>query len=72
MAAAAALVVHPAPAVVLTIWQPAVVLLSGRVAGVQETHLGVLAQAAMTQCMERLGMRTEGIGVTAEALLEGS
>jgi hypothetical protein len=46
--------------------------MSGRVAGVQETHLGVVAQAAMTQCMERLGMRTEGIGVTVEASLEGS
>jgi organic hydroperoxide reductase OsmC/OhrA len=46
--------------------------MSGRVAGVQETHLEVVAQAAMTQCMERLGMRTEGIGVTVEATLEGS
>jgi hypothetical protein len=46
--------------------------MSGRVAGVEETHLGVVAQAAMTQCMERLGMRTEGIGVTVEASLEGS
>src|SRR4029077_8354443 len=33
--------------------------MSGRVAGVQETHLEVVAQAAMTQCMERLGMRTK-------------
>ena len=46
--------------------------MSGRVAGVQETHLQVMAQAAMTQCMQRLGMRTEGIGVTVEATLEGS
>jgi organic hydroperoxide reductase OsmC/OhrA len=46
--------------------------MSGRVAGVQETHLEVVAQAAMTQCMQRLGMRTEGIGVTVEATLEGS
>jgi organic hydroperoxide reductase OsmC/OhrA len=46
--------------------------ISGRVAGVQETHLEVVAQAAMTQCMERLGMRTEGIGVRVEATLEGS
>jgi organic hydroperoxide reductase OsmC/OhrA len=46
--------------------------MSGRVAGVQETHLQVLAQAAMTQCIERLGIRTEGIGVTVEASLEGS
>lgn len=46
--------------------------MSGRVAGVQETHLEVVAQAAMTQCMERLGMRTEGIGVTVEATLEGN
>src|ERR1700684_3945967 len=46
--------------------------MSGRVAGVDETHLEAVAQAAMTQCMERLGMRTEGIGVTVEALLEGS
>lgn len=45
---------------------------SGRVAGVEETHLEVMAQAAMTQCIERLGMRTEGIGVTVEASLEGS
>jgi hypothetical protein len=46
--------------------------MSGRVAGVQETHLEVVAQAVMTQCMERLGMRTEGIDVTVEATLEGS
>ncbi len=46
--------------------------MSGRVAGVEETHLEVVAQAAMTQCMERLGMRTEGIVVTVEASLEGS
>lgn len=46
--------------------------MSGRVAGVQETHLQVMAQAAMSECMERLGMRTEGIGVTVEASLEGS
>jgi hypothetical protein len=46
--------------------------MSGRVAGVQETHLQVLAQAAMTQCIQRLGMRTEGIGVTVETSLEGS
>ena len=46
--------------------------MSGRVAGVQETHLEVVAQAAMTECMERLGMRTEGIGVTVEVSLEGS
>jgi hypothetical protein len=45
---------------------------SGRVAGVQETHLEVVAQTAMTQCMERLGMRTEGIDVAVEATLEGS
>jgi organic hydroperoxide reductase OsmC/OhrA len=45
--------------------------MSGRVAGVEETHLEVVAQAAMTQCIERLGMRTEGIGVTVEASLEG-
>jgi organic hydroperoxide reductase OsmC/OhrA len=44
----------------------------GRVAGVEETHLEVVAQAAMTQCIERLGMRTEGINVTVEASLEGS
>lgn len=46
--------------------------MSGRVAGVPEAHLEVVAQAAMTQCIERLGMRTEGIGVTVEASLEGS
>ncbi|HTU78279.1 MAG TPA: hypothetical protein VMF09_05910 [Solirubrobacteraceae bacterium] len=46
--------------------------ISGRVAGVEETHLEVVAQAAMSRCMERLGMRTEGIGVTVEASLEGS
>jgi organic hydroperoxide reductase OsmC/OhrA len=45
--------------------------MSGRVAGVQETHLEVVAQAAMTQCMKKLGMRTEGIEVTVEASLEG-
>jgi hypothetical protein len=46
--------------------------MSGRVAGVQETHLQVVAQAAMTQCIQRLGIRTEEIGVTVEATLEGS
>ncbi len=46
--------------------------MSGRVAGVQETHLEVIAQAAMTQCIKKLGIRTEGIGVTVEASLEGS
>jgi hypothetical protein len=46
--------------------------MTGRVAGVAETHLEVVAQAAMTQCIEKLGMRTEGIGVTVEASLEGS
>jgi organic hydroperoxide reductase OsmC/OhrA len=46
--------------------------MSGRVAGVEEAHLEAVAQAAMTQCMEKLGMRTEGIGVTVEASLEGS
>src|ERR1700684_3390276 len=46
--------------------------MSGRVADVQETHLEVVAQAAMTQCIEKLGMRTEGIGLTVEASLEGS
>jgi len=46
--------------------------MSGRVAGVGETHLEVVAKAAMSQCMERLGMRTEGIGVTVAASLEGS
>ena len=46
--------------------------MSGRAAGVEETHLEVMAQAAMTQCMERLGMRTVGISVSVEASLEGS
>jgi organic hydroperoxide reductase OsmC/OhrA len=46
--------------------------MSGRVAGIEETHLEVVAQAAMTQCIQRLGMRTEGIGVTVETSLEGS
>jgi organic hydroperoxide reductase OsmC/OhrA len=46
--------------------------MSGRVAGVEETHLKVIAQAALTECIERLGMRTEGIAVTVEAALEGS
>ena len=46
--------------------------MSGRVAGVEETHLETVAQAAMTECIERLGMRTEGIGITVEASLEGS
>ena|ERR1700677_2653189 len=45
--------------------------ISGRIAGVEETHLQVLAQAAMTQCIERLGIRTEGIDVAVEASLEG-
>lgn len=46
--------------------------MSGRVGGVQETHLEVVAQAAMTQCIQKLGMRTEGIEVSVEATLEGS
>ncbi len=46
--------------------------MSGRVAGVEETHLEELAHAAMTQCIQRLGMRTEGIAVTVEVSLEGS
>jgi hypothetical protein len=46
--------------------------MSVRVEGVEATHLELVAQAAMSQCMERLGMRTEGIGVTVEAALEGS
>jgi organic hydroperoxide reductase OsmC/OhrA len=46
--------------------------MSGRVAGVAEAHLEAVAQTAIAQCMERLGMRTEGIGVTVEASLEGS
>jgi hypothetical protein len=46
--------------------------MSGRVSGVEETDLEVVAKAAMAQCMERLGMRTEGIGVTVEASLEWS
>ena len=46
--------------------------MTARVAGVDEKHLDVVAQAAMAQCMKRLGMRTEGIGVTVEASLEGS
>jgi organic hydroperoxide reductase OsmC/OhrA len=45
--------------------------MSGRVVGVEEAHLEVVARAAMTQSLERLGMRTEGIGVTVEASLEG-
>jgi organic hydroperoxide reductase OsmC/OhrA len=46
--------------------------MSGRVAGVEQTHLEAVAQAAMTQCIQRLGMRTEGIDVTVETSLEGS
>jgi hypothetical protein len=46
--------------------------MSGRVAGVEGTHLEVVVQAAMSQCTKRLGMRTESIGVTVEASLEGS
>jgi hypothetical protein len=46
--------------------------ISGRVAGVQEAHLEMVAQTTMTRCLQRLGMRTEGIEVTVEATLEGS
>ena len=46
--------------------------ISARVAGIEETDLQVVAQAAMSLCMEKLGMRTEGIGVTVEASLERS
>jgi organic hydroperoxide reductase OsmC/OhrA len=46
--------------------------ISVRAAGVEQTHLETVAQTAMTQCMQRLGMRTEGIAVTVEASLEGS
>lgn len=46
--------------------------MSGRVADVEERHLETVARAAMVQCMEKLGMRTEGIDVTVEASLEGN
>jgi organic hydroperoxide reductase OsmC/OhrA len=46
--------------------------MSARVAGLEEAHLEAVAQAAMTECLERLGMRSEGIAVTVEASLEGS
>jgi len=44
----------------------------GRVADVAEDRFELVAEAAMTRCMEMLGMRTEGITVTVEALLEGA
>jgi|GEM_PF-1449559 len=43
--------------------------LSGRVANVEEPHLDAVAKAAMTECREALGMRTEGIAVTVGASL---
>ena len=46
--------------------------LSARVADLEEAHLQVIAQAAITQCIQRLGMRSEGIEVTVEASLEGT
>jgi hypothetical protein len=46
--------------------------MAGRVADVEEAHLQVMTQTAMTQCIQRLGMRTEGISVTVEASLEGN
>ena len=45
--------------------------MSGRVADVEQTHLQAVAQAAMSDCIQRLGMRTEGLAVTVEASLEG-
>jgi organic hydroperoxide reductase OsmC/OhrA len=46
--------------------------MSGRVEGLEEARLKMVAQTAMTQSIQRLGMRTEGIDVTVEALLERS
>jgi hypothetical protein len=44
----------------------------GRVADIAQDRFELVAQAAMTRCMEMLGMRTEGIAVTVEAVLEGA
>ena len=44
----------------------------GRVADIPEDRFELVAQAAMTRCMEMLGMRTEGIAVSVEAVLEGA
>jgi hypothetical protein len=46
--------------------------MSGRVEGLEEERLKLVAQTAMTQSIQKLGMRTEGIDVTVEASLEGS
>jgi organic hydroperoxide reductase OsmC/OhrA len=44
----------------------------GRVPDVKETHLEAVAQSAMTQCLQRLGMRTDDIGVEVAVSMEGS
>jgi organic hydroperoxide reductase OsmC/OhrA len=46
--------------------------LAGFVPSVDQERLEVVAQAAMTRCIEALGMRAQGIDVTVEALLEGA
>lgn len=43
--------------------------MSGRVAGIEQPQLEAVAQAAMTRCMETLGMRAEGVAVVVEASL---
>lgn len=45
--------------------------MAGRIANIDEAHLETVAQAAMTRCIEHLGMRSEGLAVTVEASLEG-
>jgi hypothetical protein len=44
----------------------------GRVADIAQDRFQLVAQAAMTRSMEMLGLRTEGIAVSVEAVLEGA
>jgi organic hydroperoxide reductase OsmC/OhrA len=46
--------------------------LIGRVPGLDQARMEAVAQAAMTRCIEALGMRTEGLAVTVEGSLEGA
>jgi hypothetical protein len=46
--------------------------MTARVAGIDQDQLELVTRAAMTQCIEALGMHAERIEVTVDALLEGA
>jgi organic hydroperoxide reductase OsmC/OhrA len=45
--------------------------LLGRVPHISQERLDAVAKLAMSQCVESLGLRTERVAVTVEAVLEG-